>query len=385
MEQTAPQPPPDLNPFHNSWKMLHHLDRLAEWKQTGSTRPVMMEVNLTNICNQACRWCISSYSHISNPAMSAAEKQEKKEAASGCVSKGIDFAHLCRFIEEARDFGMKAVTWSGGGEPTVHPGFAEIATFTSGKLEQGLMTNGQFHPRLVPVIGEKIKWARISLDTFDPERYRYQRYSSQFESVIRNVRALTKYPVNVGLNMNIAAWNMDEIEAFARKGRELGVDYVQFRPVLALPFEMRHDSPYRNQLGQSLLPSIKEAMRKAITYATDRFKVLISWDKFNDIEDEATDFGRTYQRCEGHHFMFVVDANGDLDVCMYHLGEREFKMGNIYENTLSEIWGNAQRAAVVRHCSDGIDFSKCQSCCKLHNLNKFLHSLKSEVEYANFL
>ena len=44
----------DDNPFNNTTKMLYHLDRVVEWKQTGKTFPINMEINLLDVCNQAC-------------------------------------------------------------------------------------------------------------------------------------------------------------------------------------------------------------------------------------------------------------------------------------------------------------------------------------------
>ena len=373
----------DSNPFLNQIKLLHHLDRLSEWQQTGQTRPVLLEINLSSVCNQACRWCISSFSHVSNPAMSKAEKEAKK--SSGCSSKWIDVQHLERFVDEAQAFGVKAVNWSGGGEPTVHPQFTDIALFTSGKLEQGLMTNGQFPKKYVSIIGENMRWVRISLDTFDAEKYHYHRYSSQFCQILENIRLLTYHSAEVGLNMNIAEFNMDEIVDFARRSRDLGVAYVQFRPILGLPFELREDAPYKNQLGQSLLPKIKEALQQAKTYETDTFKVHISWDKFQDIENVEGNYGRFYKACEGHHFVCVVDANGEMDVCMYHLGEKAFRLGNIYEKSLPDIWASAERAATIKHCRESIDFDKCQVCCKQHVINQFLHQLAQPIQNVNFL
>lgn len=376
------------NPFTNQRKMLHHVQVLSNWKNSGDTNsPILIEINLTNICNQACRWCISMYSHVSNPAMSVDEKKIKKAhlAKSGGKMAGLEFDRVKRFIQEVHTAGTKAITWSGGGEPSVHPLFSEIVEFTSNYLEQGIMTNGQFPARYVPVVGNNLSWARISLDTFDPEKYAFHRHSKQIHAVIKNIKELSNYPLSLGLNMNIAEWNMDEIVSFAERGRDLGVNYVQFRPILGLPFEMKENTPYTNHLGTNLLPKIEEKIRKAQELSNDNFKVLCSWDKFKDIQDVENDFGRTYTSCEGHHFMCVLDANGDLNVCMYHLGEDAFVMGNIYQNTFQEIWESTKRSLVIEHCKTNIDFSKCQSCCKLHNLNKMLHYMNDTPNEVNFI
>src|SRR4051794_2660932 len=74
--EEAPLSPGGLNPFGTQAKVVFgHFDRLAELRLTGDTFPVLVEVNLTNYCNLACRWCISMYSHQGNPGMTPDEKR----------------------------------------------------------------------------------------------------------------------------------------------------------------------------------------------------------------------------------------------------------------------------------------------------------------------
>ena len=94
------------NPFGTQAKMMFHLDRLQQYLEEGDTWPIFMEVNLTNRCNMKCEWCISSNCH---------------EARDG--SKGIRYPNLYRFMLDFKDYGGKAITFSGGGEPTFYPEF----------------------------------------------------------------------------------------------------------------------------------------------------------------------------------------------------------------------------------------------------------------------
>ena len=67
------------NPFSTQTKMFFHIDRVNEYMQTGDTKPIFMEVNLTNKCNMICRWCITE--HFRN-------------------SEEIDIKYLMRFLVE---------------------------------------------------------------------------------------------------------------------------------------------------------------------------------------------------------------------------------------------------------------------------------------------
>ena len=373
------------NPFGTRVKLLWHLDRLAEWQLHGDTFPIQMEINLTNYCNEACRWCISAYSHLSNPAMTAQEKEQRstKLKESSMISghperqRGLDLRHLQVFLERARGKGLRAVTWSGGGEPTTHPDFmGAVRSAAANDLEQGLMTNGLFKSSYVPELGDTLRWLRVSLDTLSAARYEEQKITKGFGQVIANIRQLVNYRVQVGVNMNLAAWNVDEILQMAQWCRDEGVDYFQVRPILGLPFAMTHNAPYRTQ-PEIDWAKVKPLLLEAETYSTDNFRVAISWDKFEDVCSDDGKFGRTYKKCLYHYFFCVLNANGDLCVCMYHLGDDAFTFGNIYENTLDEIWAGPKRREVINMCATNLDLSTCQVCCKGHEINKTMHLIEN--------
>lgn len=374
------------NPFASQHKMLWHLDRLAQWKLTGDTFPILIEVNLTNYCNEACRWCISSYSHVFNPSMSKTEKAQQikhldqRSAISNHSGRrrGIDITYLQPFLEQAKVQGLHAVTWSGGGEPTTHPHFIE-AVQSAGKLglEQGLMTNGLYPVSCVPVVGQHMRWTRVSLDTLDADKYAYQKFTKGFSQVMTNIGQLVKYPVKVGINMNLADWNVDEVLTMAHWCRDEGIDYFQIRPILGLPYETQYNAPYRKQPEIDWIQDIKSLLHEAETFSTDTFRVMVSWDKFEDLADIEGNFGRVYKKCMYHFFCCILNADGDLCVCMYHLGDRRFSFGNIYENTVEEIWHSEQRRKVVKMCTNNLDLSTCQVCCKGHELNKFMHFVEN--------
>src|ERR1044072_8245884 len=143
----------DNNPYATRLKMVVHADRLAEWQQTGDTFPVLIEINPTNYCNEACDWCISKNIHLGNSAMTSATRMLRMHELDvhSAISnhperrRGIELAELTRFLDQATAMGLKAVNWSGGGDPTSYTQFAAAVRHSSTiGLEQGLLTNGLF-------------------------------------------------------------------------------------------------------------------------------------------------------------------------------------------------------------------------------------------------
>ncbi len=354
---SRPEMSTDKTPFALQSKMLWHLARFAKLTPSSAAFPIHMEVNLTNYCNQGCRWCIASYSHIANPSMTkdkTTRQVAKLEQIPGISQhperrRGLDIDYLQTFLAQAKAKGLRAVTWSGGGEPTLHPDFVQAVKGAAALgLEQGLMTNGLYPAAYVPIIGEHLRWIRISLDTLDAEKYRYQKFTKRFAEVMNNIDRVVQYPVKVGINMNLADWNVDEVLTMAQQCGEMGVDYFQIRPILGLPYNMQHNSPYRKQPGQNWLQRLKPLLQEVETFSTDTYQVLVSEDKFEDLADVEGNFGRVYKKCMSHFFFCVLNADGDLCVCMYHLGDKRFSFGNIYEQTVEEIWSSDRQRQVVK-------------------------------------
>lgn len=342
------------NPFASQAKMLVHLDRLHQYMTTGDTFPVFMEVNPTNKCNLKCDWCICAHSR--NP---------ESLRIDALVSFLYDFANL----------GGKAVTFSGGGEPTCYPELPEaVRAAKDAGLDLGLMTDGVFNPSLRPVIGNNFTWARFSVDMLNEERYKAGKGKNAVPVVVANVESLHKnYPVKVGVNCNVSQYvtveDAKELVTWVGAGN---ADYLQFRPVLPRWF-VPDEKPELNIPVWEYLDSVK-----------DLPFVNLSGDKRADVETKTA---FPFRSCEGHFFEPILDATGEIKVCMYFPGDSRFAFGNIHETPLADIWASDQRQRAIVFVRQ-LNYGKnCQVCCKLTEPNKLLDFLlhPEEVPDRNFL
>ena len=341
------------NPFGSQAKLLVHIDRLHEYLKTGDTTPIFMEINLTNKCNLKCKWCISSNTR---------------------GFESIEINALERFFESFKKIGGKAVTFSGGGEPTLYKEFKR-ATLSAKKegLDIGLMTNGNYLKQYKDVIGNNFDWIRFSVDTLDKNNYKKWKGGGSLDNVVSNIIALKNYSVKVGVNCNIG----EDLSIY--ETRELinfvcdndNADYLQFRPVL--PRYFKNEKLNLNDKVWEYLKDFK-----------DNPKINFSYDKFQDLNTKNT---FPFRSCEGHYFEPILDATGEVKVCIYHPKDDRFTFGNIYKNSFNEIWQSNQRQKVIKNVRK-IDYAtECQMCCKLTEPNKLIDFLKhpEEVLDKNFL
>ena len=97
------------NIFNPQAKVIANVDRVIEFIETGNAAPILVEVDPSNACNQACSFCLSSYIHF--------DKAKGTETFSRALMPRDMLMNLCKdFVE----MGVRAINWTGGGEPTLN-------------------------------------------------------------------------------------------------------------------------------------------------------------------------------------------------------------------------------------------------------------------------
>ncbi len=314
--------------FNTQRKMWSHVDRVNELLTKGATRPVLIEILPTNFCNAECPWCF--YKDTKDGRMI------KKET-------------MLNALKDIASFGVKAINWTGGGEPTIHPNFREFTEFAHNVgLKQGLFTNaiepGQVNPEL-------FSWIRISETNI-----------GFFPELNKTIPKWAKH-TKVGYNINLIP---EHTEAYLRKVTRMvyksGAHYIQLRPVLTRLLKDQFAVKYPYYLKD---------------YGRDNFKVHLSEHKFNDYLKSPQ-----YTICLGSWFCPGIDYNGKLVVCEYWLDNPKFELGDLNKKSFIDIWQNEKSINILKNLTD---LSNCQHCCRNHEVNKLLFNLRGPNEDAEFL
>lgn len=299
-------------------KLLWQGDKVKNWLETGErVAPVLVEIAPTGYCNAtsaACPWCNFKDRH---------------------ESLRVDGRILLRALNDMAEFGVKAINWTGGGEPVIYPNFNEFICFAHQKgLEQGLFTNG-----FVEIPNQEIfKWIRISL-------------TNKGYEVIKKL----KVPFGICLNQT-ENQSTEELRRLCLGARDLGAVYFQIRPAL-IGF---YDAQPKLEVPEYL----KE-------YETGRFKVYTTSYKYEECTRK-----RDYGKCYGYFFCPSINWRAQLGACLYMMHDERFIFGDLKEDGFSEIW---------RQIPDYVSvIPECQNCCKNHEINKSLFAAKN-VEQINFL
>lgn len=344
-----------LGQFTPQHKLLFHTDKINHWLSGENVYPILIEFDLSNACNHKCNFCNFKYTHTG-------EILDKKVAFDT--------------IEELSHCGIRAINWTGGGEPLMTDWFCDIARFTTVKhIQQGIFTNGSLmNDRIMETLLSTHHWIRFSIDAGTRETYHKLRGVDDFNKVITNVKKLVTlrneehYKVDIGIGFVITPDNYHEIPLFSELIKETGVDYGQYKPsILEDTFE---DARWEEEI-KPLLEDVFKNNPKAV----------INLYKFNDITESNLD--QPYKTCYGHQFCPCIGADGEVWICNQLRGRDGYSFGNLYRETFKDIWNGGRRQRVIKY----LNLSKCPKLCKNNEINKILYRIKHPTDdlHYNFL
>ena len=311
-------------------KLLKHVDRIADIARGGCV-PVNVEIDLTNRCNLGCVGCHMAYTH-----------SRGLHSISRVVDTGdvMSKALILRVLDEMRDAGVRSVTWTGGGEPTLHPDFGEIISRCP--IPQGVYTNGVL---ITPEMAQQIKlyasWVYVSMDRPDRESYAKYKQVDAFEKAEAGIKNLVSASgdatIGVGFLLSRECWGDGWKMIELAEG--LGVDYVQFRPEVefdpAIPQHPIHDNTW---IGAAMqwLDGVKD--RRGVQVDLSRFEMYRNWTR------------HPYKVCHWAQMQTVLTPDGRLWTCCNKRGFEGESWGDLKHESFSEVAGRIKAREVNNQC-----------------------------------
>ena len=307
---------------------------------------------------------------------------------------------LDKLLHDFQDVGLRAINWTGGGEPTLNPnlGRALILAKQLG-IENGLYTNGQLLTKeLCNEIVMSNVWFRLSLDAGNAATYStlHRTKPKVFDSILRSLRYMvrvreeTNSPITLGAGMLVCRENVEEIRQAVEICKETGIDYFQIKPVVDSIFheekDPQQDRPWWRDV---VMPKLEEVKR----LTDSNFEVLITSYKFEDIIAQ-TRYNRGYKKCLATPLIATISGDGNVYACTHTRGLPKYAMGNINERDFKDIWMDDAHWSMINKIghksacgSSATNFSDCQINCKPHELNKMLWHMShpKQEEHPNFL
>ena len=237
-----------------------------------------------------------------------------------------------RLIDELAELRVKSISWTGGGEPSLHPHIGRIVDHAHATgIQQGMFTNALAAPRFDPSL---LEWIRVTM-TDKP-------YRAEHIKALRPAKAL-------GFAVNYSGSSDDDyLWETLHLAEDVQADYVQVRPALKFHGETVDIDP----------PKIEHPLLHVTDY------------KFREAKQK-----HFYSQCEAFHTVPFIWEDGNVDVCSYNRKTPGYTLGNLYEKSLKDILDAAPDSVPVHE--------GCQVACRLHEINSAIHRSRA-LEDGNF-
>jgi len=316
---------------YSNFKIFHFPEKLNSFGAGEVLAPLYVRIKPINICNHGCFFCVYS------TGFRVKDGGDEEHIISGMhedmkEDDVIPTEKMMEILDDLYRIGTKAVTYSGGGEPLMHPDIVPIMRRT---LELGLdlsiITNGQNLAKERAEVLAKAKWVRVSVDyTSGAEMKRFRNVPEKsFDSVIRNINhfaAIKDKNCDLGVNYIVHRNNYKNLWGFSQLLKEAGVENVRFSPMYVPDFYDYH---------KEIADEVNEQLAKIQTICDDRFTVNST---YNITPGSSHSSVRSYKRCYIMQTVPVIGADLNVYACHNKAYDSTGCIGSINGKRFTDLW-----------------------------------------------
>jgi hypothetical protein len=277
----------------------------------------------------------------------------------------IPWEKLQEVIDDCAEMGVRAIQVTGGGEPTLHPNFNELAQkVIEKKMDLAVVTNGLLLNQKRANILANACWTRISVDAGKSETYAKTRRvpEQEFAIVRKNIQYFTSIPdrkVYIGIGFVVTKENHLEILEACQQFKEWGVENVRLSAVF-----QNDDHLFYNGIYDSIL----EQIEKTKYLNDDKFQIFNNFgSRYEDLKQGVPD----YEFCGYMNFCTYIGGDQNVYTCCVNSYNNLGKIGSIKEKGFKHLWDSQEKQDFF----DRFNAKKCNRCMfneKNHAINELL-------------
>lgn len=334
--------------------------------------PVHSEITPARHCNLRCPHCTYKKAKSIVSHVSTAERTMSANRMRGVLKK------------LAVDYGVKSVIFGGCGEPTLNPYLVEGAACARQLgLAGGVYTNGTnpYSETQVQKLMDSLSFFRISLNAVTANAFAKFHGVPPGEAklncqrVREHVALWTKLnhqrggSFNFSLSTIVNSRSLNELETIAEFVQSLGpgIQNMIFKPQINMAEPLRQQP---KKVLQEAVEIIEERLRPRLQSVG--ITVVVNPTKFEHLHVK-----RNYDYCRGvFWYVSPVDPDGNMYFCTEKSGDADFIIGNLFQQSLPEIWFGERRQELLKWLPDE---NVCPPTCKEHELNDILAKIDAAL------
>jgi radical SAM protein with 4Fe4S-binding SPASM domain len=273
----------------------------------------------------------------------------------------------CKIVIDAMaDIGVGMIGWTGG-EPLLREDLEELIAYTRTKgIKSNVTTNGVLLdlPRAEGLVAAGNRAIQISLDGSTPERNRRMRGTTEeeFYKIIEAIRICKELNCRLVLATLLGQENLEDGLEMIKLARREEADTIRFCGYTPVGRGKRADIRKRLDFSESLAD-----LRRFAEEVVSEGDILVEFDTgFGPVPPDYR-----FHACVAGEETFYLRGDGDVFPCTA-LIHRHFRVGNLREKSLREIWNAPEMRAIASFpreeiegpCRDCDNFASCRGACR---------------------
>lgn len=333
---------------YGAFKIFHFPEALRAIADGSVAAPLHVRIKPINHCNHGCWYC----AYRASP-LQLGEDMDLKDR--------LPEAKMFELVDDLVAMKVRAVTFSGGGEPLLYRALPEvIERLGRGGVQVATLTNGiNLKGRFADALAAHATWVRISTDGWDDASYARARGipEGEFSRVIANMRAFADRgsACVLGVSFIVTRENAGHIRDACARFKDAGVRHVKLSAAV-----VANDGAENERYHEPILATVAAEIAQAEALEDDRFRVV------NHYHARAERFDKDYTICPFAHLLTVIGADGNIYACQDKAYTQGGLLGSIRERSFREAWHAPETRARLAAIEPRRD---CRHHCVAHAKN----------------
>ena len=354
-----------MSTLYSNLKFLRYADNIEAFQERRVMAPVHVRIKPMNLCNHDCWYCAYRVSNVG-----LGDQIDYKDK--------IPDAKMFEIADDLIEMGVKAVTFSGGGEPLLYkPLPMVVKRLAEGGVRVATLTNGSnLKGRVAEAFAEYGTWVRISTDAWDDASYAKARgiREGEFSKLLKNMREFTAKGSKcvLGVSFIVDETNCSHIYDACEQLKDTGINHVRFSGVIV------GDSRVEiNAYHARIRDTVTEQIARARGLADDHFAVI---NHYHDLEHR---FQKDYTACPYIQLNPVIGADCEVYTCHDKAFTKTGLLGSIKDKRFLDFWFSEENRVRIF----GLDPSRdCKHHCAAHVRNlAIMDYLSIDPEHGGFV
>ena len=288
--------------------------------------PIQIRIKPTNVCNHNCWYC--------------AYRSEGQQLGQDMnVKDFIPREKMMEILDDIIEMGVKAVTFSGGGEPFCYPYILDsVKILADSPVKFASLTNGaRVFGEVAEIFAHHATWLRVSMDGWDDDSYHEYRScrNGEFTKIVDNMRSFKRLAGKcyLGVSYIVDQKNAGHIFEFVKQMKEIGVDSVKIAPCVVSNHGEDNNAYHRPFFNLAK----EQAQRTVAELSESSFEV---YDSYHALDDK---FQKGYLWCPYLQILPVIGADQNIYSCQdkaYNLSNG--LIGSIADMRFKDFWFNGK-------------------------------------------